>query len=368
MHPAMLCTKVLVVGAGPAGSTAARFLSANGIDTIVVEKNPSFIKPCGGGIPSTAFDELEIPQRAIKKRVKKIKIISPRGDTVEIELEGGHIAIVQRGEFDSILREEAKNNGAQLIDAEFINFQEKDKQIIAKVTIDGEEKYIEADYLIAADGVNSRVRLKAGLKPVDSLYTLSERIKGIDSDLCEFWFSSYHASRAYSWVFPEAEGISVGTASNTAGELRELLKRFYERKGLNRETSTKKMYKIPLWGKEVYNKSNILFIGDASGHVMPFTFEGIYYSMKAGEFAASAILTGRLSEYKRLWKKRFYSRFVIMRKIYDYFLKDDISSERLIALFRREELQKMCMRLWLEKSSNEKQLFSFINFFRRILN
>ena len=66
----MLRTKVLIIGGGPAGSTAARFLAKEGIDTILLERNFSFVKPCGGGIPDAAFDELGIPRNIIKKMSK----------------------------------------------------------------------------------------------------------------------------------------------------------------------------------------------------------------------------------------------------------------------------------------------------------
>ncbi len=362
----MLRTKVLVIGGGPAGSAAARFLAREGVETILVERNLSFFKPCGGGIPSTVFDELGIPKKAIRKEIKKVKITSPKGVILEIGLKGGSIAMVKRGEFDSILRDEAKNHGAQIIEAEFRHLEEAGRQIIAQVNINGKEERIRTDYLVAADGVNSRVRFALGLKPVASLYTISERIGDIDTDSCEFWFGASHAPRFYSWVFPEAESVSVGTGSFEAGALRGLLQRFYERRKLDTKHATR-MYRIPLWKGEVYNKDNLLFVGDAAGHVMPLTYEGIYHAMKAGEFAARAITAGRPSDYKKLWKQRFYSRFLIMKKLCDYFLKDDNSVEKLVAIYRRHEIQDVTMRLWLEKSSGKGNLISFMNFFRRIL-
>ena len=173
----MFRTKVLVIGGGPAGSTAARFLAKEGIDTILLERNFSFVKPCGGGIPDTAFDELGIPGNSIKKDVKNIKLVSPLNNAVDIRLEGGFIAIVKRGEFDSLLREDAKVKGAQLIEAEFSHFEETGKQITALVNINGKEEQIRTDYLIAADGVNSRVRLALGLKLPSAIYTLTAKIK-----------------------------------------------------------------------------------------------------------------------------------------------------------------------------------------------
>ncbi|MDI6744275.1 MAG: geranylgeranyl reductase family protein [Thermodesulfovibrionales bacterium] len=364
----MLRAKVLVIGGGPAGSTAARFLAKQGIDTILIERDFSFVKPCGGGVPNAAFAELGIPSNAIKKDVKDIKLVSPLNNTVDIRLEGGFIAIVKRGEFDSLLRQSAKVKGAQLLEAEFRHFEETGKQITVLVNINGKEERIRTDYLIAADGVNSRVRLALGLKLPSAIYTLTTKIKKDDGDTCEFWFGESHARKSYSWIFPEAEGISAGTGSSDTGGLKGMLKAFAGRRGLNADSSVTRMYKVPLWSGELYNKDNILFIGDAAGQVMPLTYEGIYYAMKAGEFAAMAIIAEKPSDYKKLWRKRFNSRFMLMKKLGDYFLRDDNSAEKFVSLYRRQEIQAATMKLWLEKSSAGGKLISFANFFRKVLN
>ena len=101
---------------------------------------------------------------------------------------------------------------------------------------------------------------------------------------------------------------------------------------------------------------------------MPLTYEGIYHAMKAGEFSARAVIAGKPDEYRRLWRKRFNSRFVVMTKLCGYFLKDDASAEKMVAIFRRKEVQEMCMRLWLEKSSGRGRLISFIKLFKKILS
>jgi len=364
----MLRTKVLVVGGGPAGSTAARFLAKQGIDTTLIERNFSFVKPCGGGIPDAAFSELGIPKNIIKKDVRDVKLVSPRNNTVDIRLEGGFIAIVKRGEFDSALREEAKKSGAQLIEAEFRNFKETGKQITAAVNINGKEEQIRADYVIAADGVNSRVRLALGMNLPAALYTLTRNIESDNIAACEFWFGSSHARKSYSWVFPEAEGISVGTGSASPAELKDMFRKFCEIRGLSADPAATRMYKVPLWSGELYNKDNILFVGDAAGQVMPLTYEGIYHAMKAGEFAAMAITAGKPSDYKKLWRKRFNSRFMIMSKLCNYFMKSDNSAEKLVSIYRRREIQMATMRLWLEKSSDRRNLISFANFFRKALS
>ncbi len=74
-----LSTNVLVIGAGPAGATAAKVLSKNGRDVVLLERNLAFVKPCGGGLSINAFDEFGIPGNIIQKEVKVIRLISPAG-------------------------------------------------------------------------------------------------------------------------------------------------------------------------------------------------------------------------------------------------------------------------------------------------
>jgi geranylgeranyl reductase len=361
-----LSAKVLVVGGGPAGSIAARYLAGWGLEVILLERNFSFSKPCGGGVPFSAFDELGIPKGVIKREVKSIRVFSPVGEKLDIELKGGSLAIVERGEFDRALRNEAEKKGAQVIEGEFKGLIADGKAYRVDTYIKEGKTDVVAEYIIAADGVNSRVRAALGIRPSKSLFTLSEKIKGVNIDFCEFWFGSSHASGIYSWVFPSAEGISVGTGSSEAREVLELFKLFREKRGIIQE-GLKRIYKIPIWKGDLYNKNNIIFAGDSAGQVMPLSYEGIYYAMKAGEFAARAIIEGKTSDYKRMWKSRFQKKFSLMDRLRNYFLKNDASVGKLVALHRRPEVQEASMRLWLRKDSSKVGLRSYIKLFSKFL-
>jgi geranylgeranyl reductase len=85
------------------------------MDTLLVERDFSFVKPCGGGIPSTALPEMGIPEKPVRKHVHALRVVSPGGDTLNVKLDGGSIAIVERGDFDHVLRTEAERSGARLL-------------------------------------------------------------------------------------------------------------------------------------------------------------------------------------------------------------------------------------------------------------
>lgn len=361
-----LTTKVLIVGGGPAGATAAGVLAGAGLDVILLERNLSFVKPCGGGLSLNAFDEFCIPKTVIQKEVPCIRIISPKSEMLDIDLKGSSLAIIARGEFDNELRNKAKEKGANIIEAEFNSIMHNKNYRIEAAG--SEWQYdISAEYVIASDGVNSRLRTALGIKPARSFFTMSEHIQGETVEFCEFWFGSTHAPRSYSWVFPTSEGISTGTGAFEQGQVKALFERFKERKGIKSE-GNKRIYKVPIWEGDLYNKGKVIFAGDSAGHVLPLTYEGIYYAMKAGEFAARSIIEEKVGQYKKMWKARFLKRFILMERLRDYFLKNDYFAERLVALHRRPEIQEVSLRLWLSKDSSKEGLVNYIKLFRKFLS
>jgi len=359
-----LSTNVLVIGAGPAGATAAKVLSINGRDVVLLERNLAFVKPCGGGLSINAFDEFGIPGNIIQKEVRVIRLISPAGQKVDISLKGSGLAIIERSEFDRELRRQAQGCGAKLIEAEFVNVSRNKRYKVEAIS--GMDRYeITAEHIIAADGVNSRMRTALGIKPVRAFFTMSEKIPGMSADCCEFWFGASHAPLSYSWVFPWTQGISVGTGGYEQGNIKSLFERFRERKGIQTE-GEKSVYRIPVWTGDLYNKSKILFAGDSAGQVLPLTYEGIYYAMKSGEFAARAIIEDKVDNYKKMWRSRFQKRFMLMNALRDYFFKDDNSAERLVALYGRPEIREAALRLWIMKDGGKSNLMSYIRFLGKL--
>ena len=183
----MIRTKTLVIGGGPAGATAARFLARSGAETILVERDLSYVKPCGGGIPSSALKEMDIPEGDVTKRIiTKMRIVSPKGEDITVKMKGGHLCITERGEFDSYLRKAAKDKGASILEAEFIRFDKTGRNItsIVRKKSDGEEIRIKSDYVVASDGITSRTVSAVSPLKCGSLYTISAHIKPDDYDAC----------------------------------------------------------------------------------------------------------------------------------------------------------------------------------------
>jgi geranylgeranyl reductase len=361
-----LNTKVLVVGGGPAGATAGQLLAESGQDIILLERNRSYAKPCGGGIALNAFDEFNLSKTPVKKEVHGLRIVSPSGNRVEIGLKDHALAIVERREFDEALRRRAEAQGARVIEGEFLRVLD-DKKCRVEARIDKEKVEIVSDYIIAADGVNSRVRTSLGIKPRPTLLTISERIPGPDLDYCEFWFGSSQSPYFYSWVFPARDGLSIGTGVFEPRKINDLFQQFKTRAGLA-SGGDRKVYRIPVWKGDLYNINKILFAGDSAGQVLPLSYEGIYYAMKAGEMAVRAILEEKVENYKKMWKSRFQKRFILLDKLKNYFSKDDNSAEKLIALHRRPEVQEASLLLWLRKDNSRQSLMHYLKLFGKFLH
>lgn len=361
-------TKFLVVGGGPAGSIAARSLARAGTETLLIERDLSFVKPCGGGVPSSAFSELGLPSLPSMRLIDSLRLISPSGETVPIRLTGASIAIVSRGEFDAALRADAARAGARIMEAEFLRFVSLGKTVVVEARAAGSAIAIEADYVIAADGVNSRVRQALGMKPAMSFMTIAAKTTAVDAESCEFWFGSSHAPRLYSWVFPQKAGVSAGTGTFHPREITGLWRRFAQRRHIPEESAGLRGYRIPFWQGDLYCRDRILFAGDAAGQVLPLTAEGIYYAMRSGDLAARALIDGTWKGYRRLWEREFGKRFALMRRLWEYFLKDDSRAEQLVALHKRPDVQEASMRLWLRKDRGGGSLRSYISLFRKIIS
>ncbi|MBF0559215.1 MAG: geranylgeranyl reductase family protein [Nitrospirae bacterium] len=374
----MIRTNVLIIGGGPAGATAARILAANKIETTLVERDLSYAKPCGGGIPSSAFEELDIPETCVKKKIKKISIVSPAGEKIDVELAGGYLCITERGSFDKHLRQLALEQGASIMEGLFNRFEENGNNVISVVQkkISREEIRIKADYVIAADGITSKTASALKIPRPAAISTVSALIKPADYDACEFWFGTEHASNFYSWVFPSDGYASIGTGSTTPKNLTSFLDVFVRRRfhasleEMNRQNLLGKTraFKMPEWNGTLFNRGNVLFAGDAAGTVLPVLYEGIYYAMKSGELAARALIDGNPDLYKKLWNSRFRSRFLLMRAIRKHLFRDNERIEKWVELHKRPDVQELAMKLWLNKKYGGKSILSsYVKMFRHFI-
>jgi geranylgeranyl reductase len=361
----------VVVGGGPSGAIAAKTLAAAGVKVSLLEKSFKRKKPCGGATPAKSFEEFKLPQKEITRKIDVLSSISPYGQRLDISLDGGYIAMVERGSFDESLRKQAGEAGAEVMEAEFIDVKETQEKLCVTISEQGKERDVVSDFVIAADGINSRVARSVGLKPLPGVYTIQEKLDMKAAEdfssmrSCEFWFGSSHAPRFYSWVFPKKDYIDIGTGTIQGKLLKDFMNIFKIRRcvyGKGRQ----QIYRVPLRCRDSLVKDNIVFVGDAAGFVMPLSYEGLYYAMKSGKMAADAIVKGVPADYEKKWNRTFRSQFTLMNRL-KFFVRHDRATEHMFRLHEKRDIQTLTLRLFLKKEISISKFIIYLKLIRRLL-
>jgi len=339
--------RVLIVGGGPAGATAARELAKYGIDHILLEKDMTFRKPCGGGLMLRAFEEFGISPTLIEKLVSSIHVVSPKGRRVRVDISDAPLAIVDRARFDAALRSEAKGAGSRLIEAKAYRVERGEKvRVWARST--EERMLIEAEYLIAADGVNSLIRKKLCHTLPSRVLTHYADMRTLHTESCQFWFGRRIAPGHYAWLFPHHQGSNVGTIIDPKGSSQHPIIHFLSR--LDTEEQPRiKGYHIPQWREDILYQGRVFFVGDSASIVLPFTYEGIYYAMQSARMAVEAIVAGDPLQYTLKWRSINQKRFRFLRLLQHIFLYSDFMAERLVALYAYPRFQRAVIGYWMGK-------------------
>ena len=287
----------IIVGAGPAGATAAYYLAKKGQSVLIIEK-ASFprYKPCGGGVSPEIADWFDFDfTPVVKNTVSQVKYTWKMGDPMEINLEGvTPMWMVQRAEFDNFLVQQAIQQGAELKDnseVTAINLQGDSWQISTS------EGSFEAKYLIAADGANSFVANKLGFSQAKTVAAANFEVPGEVSDrranMAYFDFGSL--KNGFMWCFPKTDGYSfsaayVRDAKGKPQELQKQLKKYAEQFGLDVNNGKYIEHPLKLWdGDHPLHSDRVVITGEAAGIVDPLIGEGIRPAMFTGIKAAEAV-------------------------------------------------------------------------------
>jgi geranylgeranyl reductase family protein len=325
---------VIVVGAGPAGSTTAYHLAQSGVDVLLLEKS-SFPreKVCGDGLTPRAVKAItsmgiDTSEQAGWLHNKGLRII---GGGMRLELPWPDLAsfpdyglVRPRSDFDDLLVRQAVKAGALLRENTNVAGPVLDDRTgrITGVTArdeDGRDVTYRAPLVIAADGNSSRLSLAMGIHKRDDrpmgvavrTYYTSPRH---DDDWLESWLELWDrgpestGGRArllpgYGWIFGVGDGTSnVGLGilnTSTAWgrvDYKDLLKRWLDQTpeewGYREENRTQPVRGAALpmgFNRQPHYTRGMLLVGDSGGMVNPFNGEGIAYAMESGELAAQVI-------------------------------------------------------------------------------
>lgn len=318
---------VIVVGAGPAGSTAARYLAERGLDVAVLEKSTfPRDKVCGDGLTPRAVKQLirlgiDTSEAAGWVRNKGLRVYGGRNEPFELlwpELaEFPPYGLVRaRRDFDKILADHAVAGGARLFEKTTVTgaiIDQRSDRITGVTTKDG--RSFSAPIVIAADGNSSRLALSMGLeKRTDRPMGVAVRTyftsPRSNDDFMESWLELWDGKRGesnllpgYGWIFGMGDGtcnVGLGTVSSRSISANLNYRDMFSAWVANTPPEwgfTPENQVGPILGAALpmsFNRQpayarGLLLVGDAGGMVSPFNGEGIAYAMESAEMAASAL-------------------------------------------------------------------------------
>ncbi len=336
---------LLVVGAGPAGSTAARYAAEAGLDVLLIDRKREIGTPvcCGEFNASPAvlakalpnapgLDELfPVDPGLIRQEIRGAVAVSPRGREYEFDLFG---YTVDRDAFDRHLADAAVRAGAVLrSDTAFLG--REGRQV---TTSRGE---VEARVVIAADGPLSRVCRSAGMEQNAALApAITCRVDGEFGDRIRLYFGNKIAPGGYAWIFPKLGCANVGLGVQKRGTpVPVLLRTFLARMGFAGRDVMAGF--VPISGpiRETI-RENVLAVGDAAGHVVASNGGGIATAMICGRLAGLAaarhLLHGEpLVAYEREWRSAIGRELLAAartKRMADPVLGSDFLLERTMSL------------------------------------
>lgn len=283
----------IVVGAGPAGASAAYHLAKRGRSVLLLEKQtlPRY-KPCAGGVsPAIAqwFDFDFSP--AIAQKVDQIGYTWKLEDPVHAKLESLEpMWMVQRDVFDHFLVQQAQKQGAELRDNTAVTGIEFKSDRWQVNTANGP---VEGRYLIAADGAEGPMSKWLGFKEPKRRVgaTLEVKTPGIQQTDVKFEFGM--VKNGYLSLFPKGDACSIAAANfrdANASELQKTLADYASQSGIDVTASQSFTHALCLWdGHQKLHTQNALLAGEAASVVDPLIAEGVRPSIFTGVKAAEAI-------------------------------------------------------------------------------
>lgn len=280
---------VIVIGAGPAGATAAYHLAKNGVKVALIDKEKfPRDKLCGGMFAQPTLDLLDFKDFDFKIfKPQRIRFSFKNEDLTTPELDRNSFFLAHRKEFDYYLLKKAVEKGAKLYEGVcFQNIISEENTTI----VETDQDCFQCNFIVSAEGAASLTKKRLNLAQCTKNPAFEVTAKNIYSlDSVQFDFGI--APKGYLWVFPKEDQvlIGLGTFSKKKTSLHTILKDF-----LNQQKYSDyeiKGHPIPIFEKNnTYYHKNILFAGDAAGLVDPFLGEGIRYAILSGKMAAETII------------------------------------------------------------------------------
>ena len=288
---------VIVAGAGPGGSTAARECASRGLSVLMLDKSDfPRDKPCGGGVSIRAAGELPFDVTPVVERVIYRAYVTERQSRGYVQDSPEKITyLTQRSRLDAFLVERAIDAGVTFRQREPVRAVERRQSHVVVRTTDTS---YEGSTLVAADGANGNTARLAGVDvslqhglALEGNVTPAGGVPAKWQDAMGLDFGD--PPGGYGWIFPKEDHLNIGLGGwrHVGPSLRERLFQLVRFYGFETEQ---------VWGLRGFHlpirrngsplvDGNVLLVGDAAGLIDTLTGEGIYAALHSGRKAAKHI-------------------------------------------------------------------------------
>ncbi len=365
---------VVVVGAGPGGSMAAKTAATAGLKVVMLETRQEIGDPvrCAEGVGKRVLCQMVKPEPDwIAAEVKGARIYAPNGSSIVMsEDQGGSEVgyVLERKVFDRGLAMEAARAGAKVMVKTRALGLLKENGVPCGVSAlrIGEPLKIEAPLIIGADGVESKVGRWAGidttlnLKDIETCAQFLVSDPSIDDQYTEFFLGNTIAPAGYAWAFPKGEklanvGLGILGSRSKPGDATKLLCSFMKSHFPSGKVVEMVVGGDPCSGPiESTTADGVMLVGDAARQTDPLTGGGILTAMQAGiiagEVAAKALAAGDpskegLKEYEDRWRADIGRHLARSYEFKEFFVKlTDKDLNDLIGSLTKEDISKMDLR------------------------
>jgi len=330
-------TDVIIIGAGPAGISAAIKLEESGIDYLLFDRdlNPGEEKPCAGYIPISTINRLSIPKISDQHIINSARLQFSGRNLSTIEFDEPLGINVSRGALGKTMLSMLSATDKHHLGTKITKVETHGEHSTVSTRTDGQETKYTSKLVIDASGANPVSQRFIELRPRISNsamgYGLQYHIE-FEEELPNantFLYGSQYSPSGYSWLFPREKTVVLGTGGlvkrvrQNDQKTHKYLDHILEKvEPFCSELASGVIVKkdsalMPLCGivQPSFGK-RIMLAGDAAGHCSPISGEGIHYSMMGGLIAAQTAVQcihkkdfsdKALSRYEKKWIKEMGS-------------------------------------------------------------
>jgi geranylgeranyl reductase len=366
--------RVLVVGASVGGATAATTLRSAGVEVTLLERDLFRAKPCGGAVPPAAFRDFHLPETLIDRKVRRCLVVSPGDDQISFPVAGSnpgdddYVAMVRREIFDGFLRTRAQEQGATLVQGTLLRLYVTEQGVDAVYrTPQGQERLLQANAVIGADGAYSTTAKFLGLPIVYDSVAVQERIAlpphqmARWQETADMYLGQDVSPDFYGWVFPKGDHVTVGVGIGRkhAKAARQYLAQLKDRLGPALDGGQVVAYEahaLPMTPRRHMAFDRAMLVGDAAGLIARTSGEGIYWAMKSGQLAAQVLAkhldaptAETLRAYEKEWWREHSGMYTFLRVLEMWGYGNERQMQVFANMCRNEDVQRLTFDSYMHK-------------------